>query len=888
MNPKFPNPNLMKTSFFCAATLLALFSSAHAENIVYPPDSGVLNVKSAAFGAKGDGTTDDTAAIQKALSAAVSKHKIVYLPDGTYRVSDTLKWNNGDPTSANGGWAPFAQLQGQSRAKTIVKLADDAAGFGDVAAPKAVIQTGSSAGHGNKKYSNGEGNEAFENHIRNLSVDAGKNAGAIGIDYQVSNCGAMREVSIKGAGAVGVQLERRDNGPGLLKNVSIEGFDWGIRARQDICQMTLESVALSNQKVGGISQNGAIFAVRKLTSKNSVPAIELSGAALLVLLDSEFSGGAGDKNAINAGDKARMVLRNLKSTGYGALLKQGEKTEKDPISEWSSQVLGSEKSLNLLIRETPEFWDADLKNWVSPGPASKKDDTAAIQKAMDSGKSTVYFPGDGYKISDTIVVPPSVKLVVGLGTTLGVIGPEAKKPMIDDKPMFRMEGGTAGDTTIFDRLTFSASQGRVFDHAGPRTVVLRDLMTFSTRGVYRNAEGAGPVFIEDIAGTNYEFAAGTQVWARQLNIEGNANPRLWNKGATVWALGWKTEGEALVALNEGGGSLEMLGGLTYTFGMKPEMAAIENRNSNLSVSFGGTTYAGPKGFYRVLVREKRGETIRELGKKAVPSRGGGVMVTLYSSRKDDDLLKTAALSEPGATVQTVADEKPAADAKPKEDKPKTDKPKKEAAPAPGITLENAVSTEGGATIFRMNDSWKGTETDAATGNPLVLAGKPTWRFDSINGDEADKWENYAPLTWSGKKWQAAENVFGRPEAQVSNGVARPTVRGAWSGKPGKKRAALVFIAPSAGKYTLEGSALIDFFNGDKAKPMTFDFVKLDPTAKTATVLSSLEVAHETATEIKVEVELAAGQELAIVPQIGRKNTAANVKLSELKVTLAAK
>ncbi|HEY1668492.1 MAG TPA: glycosyl hydrolase family 28-related protein [Trebonia sp.] len=48
-----------------------------------------LNVKGAAFGAKGDGTTDDTAAINLALSTA-TPGQVVYLPAGTYVTSAPL------------------------------------------------------------------------------------------------------------------------------------------------------------------------------------------------------------------------------------------------------------------------------------------------------------------------------------------------------------------------------------------------------------------------------------------------------------------------------------------------------------------------------------------------------------------------------------------------------------------------------------------------------------------------------------------------------------------------------------------------------------------------------------------------------------------------------
>ena len=54
-------------SLACGLALLAGCANApaRAENIVFPADAGVLNVRD--LGVKGDGTTDDTAALQAAI-----------------------------------------------------------------------------------------------------------------------------------------------------------------------------------------------------------------------------------------------------------------------------------------------------------------------------------------------------------------------------------------------------------------------------------------------------------------------------------------------------------------------------------------------------------------------------------------------------------------------------------------------------------------------------------------------------------------------------------------------------------------------------------------------------------------------------------------------------
>lgn len=52
--------------------------------------SSFLNVKLAPYNAKGDGSTDDTVALNSALSAAAAAVKIAWIPAGVYLVTDTI------------------------------------------------------------------------------------------------------------------------------------------------------------------------------------------------------------------------------------------------------------------------------------------------------------------------------------------------------------------------------------------------------------------------------------------------------------------------------------------------------------------------------------------------------------------------------------------------------------------------------------------------------------------------------------------------------------------------------------------------------------------------------------------------------------------------------
>ncbi len=65
---------------------------AGAENIIFPANSGVIDVTAAPYNAKGDGVTDDTRAIQQALRDYPARGAIIYLPNGTYLLSRPLQW----------------------------------------------------------------------------------------------------------------------------------------------------------------------------------------------------------------------------------------------------------------------------------------------------------------------------------------------------------------------------------------------------------------------------------------------------------------------------------------------------------------------------------------------------------------------------------------------------------------------------------------------------------------------------------------------------------------------------------------------------------------------------------------------------------------------------
>lgn len=112
-------------------------ASTHAGNSNPPstaPPSDSINVKD--FGAKGDGSTDDQAALQKAFDQAKATGKSVWIPAGTYNHSDVIKVDGGVKVSGAGDQTVLhatnaskaaIELTGSNSALSYVKLTADSA-----------------------------------------------------------------------------------------------------------------------------------------------------------------------------------------------------------------------------------------------------------------------------------------------------------------------------------------------------------------------------------------------------------------------------------------------------------------------------------------------------------------------------------------------------------------------------------------------------------------------------------------------------------------------------------------------------------------------------------------------------------------------------------------
>jgi hypothetical protein len=611
---------------------LNLFSAAVAENIVFPDDAGVIDVTKAPYLAKGDGRTDDSEAIQQALLENPNGNRIIYLPNGTYRLTTTLRWPNGEGDTAQRATI----LQGQSREGTRLELLDYSPGFSNPGRARPMLWTG------------GEHQHHHRNAVRNLTLHTGVgNPGAVGLQFKANEQGCIRDVTViaggKGDGVTGVDVGHVDfNGPVFLKNVLVDGFDVGLRAAFSVFSINAESVQFENQQSAAIRNRGQVMSIRHLTSSNRVPAVlNTDPTGMISLLDSRLVGLPAKRPSPAVENRGLLFLRDLVSVGCTNLtvtnlveneVGTGEHVGTAEVDEFFSHrpfnmFPAPFRTLRLPVKETPEVvWDP-LARWSSPlqfggRPDDNRDDSQAIQAAIDSGAGTVYLPNGTWVINSPVEVRGNVHRIIGCEAKINLA-------TLQGGPAFKILGPT-NEPMVIERLEIEPATKLLIQHASERPLVVSSCL-----GANLAWPGSGEVFLEDVqSGLPLQMGEGRRLWARSWSstFEGT---KLINDGGQAWLFGFKTGLGGCLVETSGGGKTELLGGLCNSSGVWKSDPMFRIRDASAIFIVGESSFNSTP--FQTIATEVRNGVTRALTLPGptldhlLPQRVGGVALPLYSA-----------------------------------------------------------------------------------------------------------------------------------------------------------------------------------------------------------------------------------------------------------------
>jgi glucan 1,3-beta-glucosidase len=147
------------------------------------PLSSIVDVKS--YGAKGDGKTDDTAAIQKALNAATDGN-VIYFPSGSYIITSTVKV------------PAVCRITGRVWSQLVAK----GSAFADMSKPTPMIQVGQPGDTGTVEFSD------------ILFTSIGALPGLVMVEWNVAaaktGSAGMWDTHFRVGGAIGTKLQVAD------------------------------------------------------------------------------------------------------------------------------------------------------------------------------------------------------------------------------------------------------------------------------------------------------------------------------------------------------------------------------------------------------------------------------------------------------------------------------------------------------------------------------------------------------------------------------------------------------------------------------------------------------------------------------------------------------
>jgi glucan 1,3-beta-glucosidase len=471
-----------------AASSYWLANIKHQGAAAFNPNSAgykiYRNVKD--YGAVGDGSTDDTAAINKAVSdgnrcgekcdSSTTSPALVYFPPGTYMISEPIIQYY------------YTSFVGDALQLPTLKAMPTFKGMAVIDADPYIP-----GGNGANWFTN---QNNFYRQVRNFIIDISAPEQAAGIHWQVSQATSIQNVVFnmaKGAKGAGQKGIFQDNGSGgfmtdlvfnggaigaflgsqqfTTRNMTFNDCDTGIYMNWNWL-WTMKSNTFNNCKVGldmaNSPANQTVGSVIMLDSKfvntpigvntsfssNSIP---VTGGSL-VLDNVDFTG---TKTAVQD-SKAKVLLAGGKTiTGWAqghALAAGGTQGRvQGDISNAPQKPASLIGKNGFFERSKPQYEGVDVSKFISLKTAGAKgdgktDDTDAIKKAIAGLKDgEIIFADHGsYIISDTITIPAAknVKIVGEVYSTFLITGPNFGD-MNSPKAAFQI-GEKSGDKGSFE------------------------------------------------------------------------------------------------------------------------------------------------------------------------------------------------------------------------------------------------------------------------------------------------------------------------------------------------------------------------------------------------------------------------------------------------------
>ena len=196
-----------------------------------------------------------------------------------------------------------------------------------------------------------------------------------------------------------------------------------------------------------------------------------------------------------------------------------------------------------------------------------------------------------------------------------------------------------------------------------------------------------------------------------------------------------------------------------------------------------------------------------------------------------------------------------------------------------------TAAPGASPVWKLPPVWEGTSKGTSDGSVAMAAGKPIWKLEQLWPADWKKRENFQPMIWTGTDWNVKEGGFGgQPGASLKDGTLNFGTRAPHGPDNDRhlRTAGLTFIAPQAGTFALHGTASAKMWDSQNQTSLHL----LKKTAAGVEKVGGLTIPHEGETPLEGQsVTLAAGEELALLPQIDGNFAGGDLKLRDFSISL---